>query len=107
MIDSAVAKGTGLTRQLLSFARRPAGEASVLDLNELVRNMQRMLGRLIGEHIEVELRFDPGVPPVLADPANFTFYPLSLIFGNVVRSWTALVMSGPLLIAAPRRGAAS
>ncbi len=35
--------------------------------------------------------------PVLADPANFTFYPLSLIFGHVVRSWTALVMSGPLL----------
>ena len=35
--------------------------------------------------------------PVLADPANFTFYPPSLFFGQLLHSWTAVVVSAPLL----------
>jgi hypothetical protein len=35
--------------------------------------------------------------PVLADPANFTFYPPNLLFGTLLHSWTAVVMSAPLL----------
>jgi len=35
--------------------------------------------------------------PVLADPANFDFYLPNVIFGGLLRSWTAVVMSGPLL----------
>jgi hypothetical protein len=37
--------------------------------------------------------------PVLADPANFNFYLPNVLFGEIVRSWTAVVMSGPLLAA--------
>jgi len=37
--------------------------------------------------------------PVLADPANFTFYPPNLLFGGLLHSWTAVVMSAPLLAA--------
>jgi len=37
--------------------------------------------------------------PVLADPANFNFYLPNLVFGELVKSWTAVVMSGPLLAA--------
>ena len=37
--------------------------------------------------------------PVLADPANFTFYPPNLLFGELLHSWTAVVMSAPLLAA--------
>jgi hypothetical protein len=37
--------------------------------------------------------------PVLADPANFDFYLPRVIFGDLLRSWTAVVMSGPLLAA--------
>ena len=37
--------------------------------------------------------------PVLADPANFDFYLPNVIFGELLRSWTAVVMSGPLLAA--------
>ena len=37
--------------------------------------------------------------PVLADPANFTFYLPSLLFGRLLHSWTAVVMSAPLLAA--------
>jgi hypothetical protein len=35
--------------------------------------------------------------PVLADPANFNFYVPNVVFGELVKSWTAVVMSGPLL----------
>ena len=37
--------------------------------------------------------------PVLADPANFNFYLPNVLFGELLRSWTAVVMSGPLLAA--------
>jgi hypothetical protein len=37
--------------------------------------------------------------PVVADPANFNFYLPNVIFGELLRSWTAVVMSGPLLAA--------
>jgi len=37
--------------------------------------------------------------PVLADPANFNFYLPNVLFGELVKSWTAIVMSGPLLAA--------
>jgi hypothetical protein len=37
--------------------------------------------------------------PVLADPANFDFYVPNVIFGELMRSWTAVVMSAPLLAA--------
>jgi hypothetical protein len=37
--------------------------------------------------------------PVLADPANFTFYLPNIVFGELLKSWTAVVMSGPLLAA--------
>src|SRR5258706_16244108 len=37
--------------------------------------------------------------PVLADPANFDFYAPNVLFGGLLHSWTAVVMSGPLLAA--------
>jgi hypothetical protein len=37
--------------------------------------------------------------PVLADPANFDFYLPNVVFGKLLHSWTAVVMSGPLLAA--------
>ena len=37
--------------------------------------------------------------PVFADPANFDFYPPNVLFGHLLHSWTAVVMSGPLLAA--------
>src|SRR5437763_3860200 len=37
--------------------------------------------------------------PVLADPANFNFYAPNVLLGELLHSWTAVVMSGPLLAA--------
>jgi two-component system, cell cycle sensor histidine kinase and response regulator CckA len=56
-----------LTRQLLVFSRRQKVEPRVLDLNELVSNLDRMLRRLIGEDIDLQLTLHEGLPRVRAD----------------------------------------
>ena len=60
-------RSTSLTAQLLMFSRRSVLEIKVLDLNEVVANLLKMLSRLIGE--QISLRFDRGeaLPAVEAD----------------------------------------
>ena len=61
-------RAANLIRQLLLFSRRSVMETKVLDLNELMANLLKMLGRLIGEHIILRFdRFEP-LPTVEADP---------------------------------------
>jgi two-component system cell cycle sensor histidine kinase/response regulator CckA len=66
----AVERGASVTRQLLSFSRKQAPQAVVLDLNEVVQRVGQLLRPLIGEH--VELRYDLSAQPCLvkADAAQ-------------------------------------
>jgi PAS domain S-box-containing protein len=50
---AAADRAAGLTRQLLAFARRQVLNPEVIDLCETVRTMDSLLGRLIGEHVEL------------------------------------------------------
>ena len=63
-------RAAALTRQLLAFSRRQVLEPRVLDLNEVVRNLSRMLSRLIGENIELSFSPAPDLWHVLADPGQ-------------------------------------
>ncbi len=67
-IHSAAERAAVLTRQLLSFARRQRVEPRVLDLNALTLNMDRLLRRLIGEHIELNTTLASELGAVRADP---------------------------------------
>lgn len=49
-------RAAALTRQLLAFSRRQHLEPLVLNLNEMVHNLSKMLGRLIGEDIELDIK---------------------------------------------------
>ncbi len=60
-------RAASLVHQLLAFSRRQVLQSEVLDLNATVGDMEKMLRRLVGEDIEVVVRRDPSVPPVLAD----------------------------------------
>jgi PAS domain S-box-containing protein len=53
-IDEAAERASSLTRQLLAFSRRQVLQPKVFDINELVTNLDQMLRRLIGEHIEMK-----------------------------------------------------
>ncbi len=52
-ILNSARRASALTGQLLAFSRRQTVHPKVLDLGELLRNMQRMLHRLIGEHVDL------------------------------------------------------
>jgi signal transduction histidine kinase/ActR/RegA family two-component response regulator len=62
-----VKRASNLPRQLLMFSRRSILEVKVLDMNEVVANLLKMLGRLIGEHITIRFEHNGGLPPVEAD----------------------------------------
>jgi signal transduction histidine kinase/ActR/RegA family two-component response regulator len=66
-IAAAAERAALLTRQLLAFSRRQVLEPRVLDPNEIVSSITPMLGRLIGEHIDLVTVADPKVAMVCAD----------------------------------------
>jgi two-component system cell cycle sensor histidine kinase/response regulator CckA len=63
-------RASSLTSQLLAFSRRQVSKPRVLDLNEVVESMNKLLGRILGEHIS--LRTVPGADlgRVKADPGQ-------------------------------------
>ncbi len=66
-VESCAERATRLTRQLLMFSRRSVLETRVLDVNEVVDNLLKMLGRLLGEHIKLVFERSNRLPPVEAD----------------------------------------
>jgi len=67
-IAFAAERAANLTRQLLTFSRRQIIQPKNLDLNEVVSNMTKMLRRLLGEDIVLQVNFMPGLPSIHADP---------------------------------------
>ena len=66
-IRDAGNRATSLTSQLLAFSRKQIMKPDVLDLNALVKPMQAMLQRLIGEHIELVFAAETPLGSVRAD----------------------------------------
>jgi PAS domain S-box-containing protein len=66
-IVSAAERAAGLTRQLLTFSRRQMLQPQRLDLNEIVANVTKMLSRLLGEHVGLQVSASPEPAWVLAD----------------------------------------
>jgi PAS domain S-box-containing protein len=66
----AARRSADLTRQLLTFARKQLIEPKVLDLNNTVDGMLKMLRRLIGEGIDLAWRPEENIWPVKMDPAQ-------------------------------------
>jgi PAS domain S-box-containing protein len=64
----AVERASNLTGQLLAFSRKQVIAPRLLDLNRVVEGCTKMLRRLVGEDVEVELDLAPSLPSVRADP---------------------------------------
>jgi len=69
-VVKAAERATDLTQQLLAFSRRQAVRPTLLNLNDLVRDMERMLRRVMGEDIELITMLGSGPQPVRADPGQ-------------------------------------
>ena len=66
-VRKAAKRAAGLTRQLLIFSRREVVQPKDLDLNELIDNLMKMLNRVIGEDIELEIAAGQNLGPIHAD----------------------------------------
>jgi two-component system cell cycle sensor histidine kinase/response regulator CckA len=70
-IRTAAEHSVSLTRQLLAFARIQTVAPEIIDIDEVMGSMHRLLQRLIGENIELEWRPGKGIWPVHMDPVQF------------------------------------
>jgi PAS domain S-box-containing protein len=93
-ILSAADRAAALTRQLLAFSRRQVLAPKVLDLNSIVSNMEKLLGRLLGEDMELLTVLDPALHPVKADPGQLE----QVIMNLAVNARDAMPMGGQLII---------
>lgn len=69
-INHAAERSADLTRQLLAFARKQLISPNMLDLNEIVAGMLKLLQRLIGENIQILWHPHANLWPVKMDPAQ-------------------------------------
>ncbi|HKS36900.1 MAG TPA: response regulator [Verrucomicrobiae bacterium] len=66
-VYSAGERAANLTRQLLTFSRKKEMQVNSLNLNEVIDNITKMLGRIIGEDIKLQCRCPSTLPPIQAD----------------------------------------
>ena len=93
-IERAADRATSLTRQLLAFSRMQVLQPHVMNLNEVVEDMGRLLPRLIGEDIELEIRTAKNLGAIKADASQME----QVIMNLVVNARDAMPDGGRLLI---------
>lgn len=93
-IKRASERATSLTRQLLAFCRMEAQQQRVINLNDVVADLGKMLQRLIGENIDLATDLDPGLGTVKADPEQME----QLLMNLVINARDAMPQGGVLSI---------
>lgn len=70
IILSSAAKSADLTQQILAFSRKQIISPKQTNLNELIKGVEKLLRRLIGEDIEIKITFSAGDLMVMVDPGQ-------------------------------------
>jgi two-component system cell cycle sensor histidine kinase/response regulator CckA len=78
-IKEAGARATSLTQQILAFSRRQVLEMTIVDLNQVIIEFERMLQRLIGETIILETHLVADLPVIKADRGQLEQILLNLV----------------------------
>jgi len=93
-IERAASRGAALTSQLLAFSRQQVLQPRILDLNEVVHDMERMLPRLLGEDIHLDIVIGRDLPSILADRSQVE----QVLMNLVVNARDAMPTGGKLTI---------
>lgn len=78
-IRKAANRGARLTGQLLAFTRGQTAQSGVLDLNEIVTGIVRMLRPIIGEHLNLDTVLRPDLCRIVADPGQMEQVLMNLV----------------------------
>jgi two-component system, cell cycle sensor histidine kinase and response regulator CckA len=92
--QKAAQRAATLTAQLLAFARKQIIDVRVLDLNQLVLELDKLLRRVLGEHIELITQPTPGLGQVKVDPGQIE----QVIVNLAVNARDAMPNGGKLMI---------
>jgi PAS domain S-box-containing protein len=93
-VRDAVARGAALTRQLLIFGRKEVRTPGLLDVNDVVSGVERLLHRVLGSAVHVVIRRDVDQAPVVADAGQLE----QVIVNLAVNSRDAMLRGGTLTI---------
>ncbi len=93
-IRTASSRAADLTRQLLMFSRQQVLEPKILDLNDVLAGMNRMLRRLVGEDVEVTTAASASLGKVRVDPGSIE----QVIMNLVVNARDAMPTGGRITI---------
>lgn len=93
-VEKAGHRASALTRQLLAFSRRQHLEQKVINLAETIADVMKMLQRLIGEDIEVDVRAAAHLRTVYADPGQIE----QVVMNLAINARDAMPGGGRLLI---------
>lgn len=87
-------RGADLTRQLLTFARKEANHPKVVSPSDVSGRLEKMLRRVIEEHVEIVIKLADNTPRVLIDPGRFE----QVIMNLVVNARDAMPKGGTLTL---------
>ncbi len=93
-IKNAGERAADLTRQLLIFSRHNVVQSKVVQLNDLIRDTEKMLRPLVPESIDLTVNLCPNLPKVDIDPAQFS----QVLVNLVVNARDAMPTGGRLTI---------
>ena len=97
-VFSAGERAANLTRQLLTFSRKKEMQVNPLDLNEVIGNMTKMLGRIIGEDIRLQWSYGSNLRTVQADEGMME----QVLMNLAVNARDAMAKGGQLIIGTDR-----
>ncbi|MDH3359235.1 MAG: ATP-binding protein [Desulfobulbaceae bacterium] len=109
-IRRAAGRAAVLVRQLLAFSRKQKGVLAVIEVNQLIGNMQKMLDRLIGEDISMDIQLATDKLLVRVDPGQIEQVAVNLVVnsrdampdgGNIFISTEEVVVDAQLCLRHP------
>jgi two-component system cell cycle sensor histidine kinase/response regulator CckA len=93
-IEKAGTQAAALTRQLLAFSRKQVLQARVVNLNQIVGDIESMIGRLIGERVALTTELDPDLRNLSVDPGQIQ----QVIVNLVVNARDAMPDGGRIVV---------
>jgi len=93
-VQNSSDRAAKLTRQLLTFSRKQPANISILNVNQVIKNMLKMLQRLIGEDISIDTNLNPELQGIEGDEGNIE----QVIMNLVINARDAMPEGGKILL---------